>query len=398
MPNGNSYANPFIFPNLKKVSQKEAMTKDWYVGCKFYDPTQKDKYPKGYFWRKKGLAEYKTFKERSEAAKILMEEMQRALDRGFNPMPNISSFQSCDDGEFSPNLYLIEALDLAFNDHKVDISKGYKQSIESNLKTIKPVILKLKMDHLKIKDVELKHIKKVLDNCNLTAYSYNKFRKHLSVLFKKLCANSCLIQNPCEYIPLKNHLKKERVVLNQKEFDKIYEFLVQFHSDYATYMQIFHMSGCRSTELLSVKKEDVNLKKQEFIITVKKRKSHIREIRAIIPEAIPFWKKHLDKCIFDQDYLFGVGFSPELRLNPISNDAPGKYWNRYVVEEFKTDATFYSLKHFFLDKIAEIHGIAAAQGMAGHLNGKTTEIYTVFKKKRELEELKGLTLKKIEGL
>ena len=38
------------------------------------------------------------------------------------------------------------------------------------------------------------------------------------------------------------------------------------------------------------------------------------------------------------------------------------------------------------------------KGMAGHLNGKTTEIYTVFKKKRELEELKGLTLKKIEGL
>ena len=59
-----------IFPNLKKLSPKEAMKKEWYVGCKFYDPTQKAKYPKGYFWRKKGLAEYKNFKEKRELEEL----------------------------------------------------------------------------------------------------------------------------------------------------------------------------------------------------------------------------------------------------------------------------------------------------------------------------------------
>ena len=48
----------------------EAMKKEWYVGCKFYDPTQKAKYPKGYFWRKKGLAEFKTFKEKRELEEL----------------------------------------------------------------------------------------------------------------------------------------------------------------------------------------------------------------------------------------------------------------------------------------------------------------------------------------
>lgn len=35
----------------------------------------------------------------------------------------------------------------------------------------------------------------------------------------------------------------------------------------------------------------------------------------------------------------------------------------------------------------------SAQKMAGHLNGKTTEIYTIFKEKRELEELKKISFK-----
>ena len=398
MPNGCSYADLFIYPNPQKVPAKEAMSKEWYVGCKFYDPAQTKKYPKGYFWRKKGLAEYKTFKDRKEAAVILLDEMQRALDKCYNPIPGICAFQEITDCEFSPDLYLVEALDIAFKDHKQNISYGYSKSIESNLNHIKPVIIKLKYDKTEIRNIQLKHVKKILDNSNLSAYSYNKFRKHLSVLFGILCANSCLIQNPCDHIPSKNHIKKENVILTQEKFNEIYEHLLAQHPHFANYMQIFHMSGCRSTELLGIKKEDVNIKKQEFIITVKKRKSHIREIRAIIPEAIPFWQQQTDLCIYDHDYLFGTGFSPELRLNSITTDAPGKYWNRYVMKKFKIESTFYLLKHFFLDKVEEMHGIIAAQGMAGHLNGKTTEIYTVFKKKRELEELKNLSMKKIEGL
>ena len=44
-------------------------------------------------------------------------------------------------------------------------------------------------------------------------------------------------------------------------------------------------------------------------------------------------------------------------------------------------------------EVAEKHGIQSAQKMAGHLNGKTTEIYTIFKEKRELEELKKISFK-----
>lgn len=187
-------------------------------------------------------------------------------------------------------------------------------------------------------------------------------------------------------------------MLTQVRFDQIYEFLEEKYPDYATYCQIFHMSGCRSTELLGIKKKDVNLRKREFTITVKKRKSHVREVRAIIPDAVMFWKYQLSMCKSEEEYLFGEGFSPQLKRKPIDKGTPNKYWQKYVNSVYNTGTTFYKLKHFFLDKIESLYGSDVAQGMAGHLTGKTTEVYTIFKRRRELEQLKNIKLKKTKGL
>ena len=388
MPNGCSYANPFIFPNLKKLSAKEAMTKEWYVGCKFYDPVFKEKYPKGYFWRKKGLAEFKTYKERKYAAELLLDEMQRSLDNCYNPIAG--SYQYYDDGDFNPELYLMEALNLAYKDHSDKISSNYSRDIANNLKKINPVVIRLKFDKIPIKNIELKHVKKILDNCDLSAYSYNMMKKHLSVLFKILCHNSCLSLNPCDNIQNKQHIKAKREILSRNEFVRIYSHLKNTKPGYANYCKIFHMSGCRSTELLAVKKSDVNLEKQEFTVLVKKRTNYTKEVRPIVKLAIPFWKRQIESCQNNDDYLFGVGFEPESRDKPIDNKTPSKYWIKYVQLQFDTTVTFYALKHMFLTMIETSHGLKAAQTMAGHLNSKTTDTYTLLKKRNEIEALKNM--------
>lgn len=386
--NGCSYSDPFIFPNLKKLSAKDAMTKEWYIGCKFFDPTQIDKYPDGYFWRRKGFASFKDFKERSGAAELAMEEMLMSLEGGYNPI--IKKFFTDDDNEFSGNLFFLEALELAFEDHKVNISHHYAKCIKSDLRTIRATTMQLGFDLIRIKDIELRHVKRILDKSNLSANSYNSYRKHLSSLFKILCANSCLVQNPCENIPKKQHVKREREILGKKEFIKVYSYLKKHRPGYANYCKIFHMSGCRSTELLAVKKSDVNLEKQEFTILVKKRKIYTKEVRPIVKMAIPFWTNQIEQCKSANDYLFGVAFEPEHRDKPIDMGTPGKYWTKYVQKQFNTSVTFYALKHMFLTMIETSYGIKAAQTMAGHLNSKTTEIYTLFKKRNEIEELKKL--------
>ena len=150
------------------------------------------------------------------------------------------------------------------------------------------------------------------------------------------------------------------------------------------------MSGCRSTELLSIKKSDVNLERQEFTILVKKRKIYTKEVRPIVKMALPFWKQQIEMCKSYNDYIFGIGFEPEEREKPIELGTPTKYWNRYVQKQFNTKVTFYALKHMFLSLIESSYGMKAAQTMAGHLSSKTTETYTLFKQKNEIQELKKL--------
>lgn len=386
--NGCSFSDPFIFPNLKKLSAKDAMTKEWYIGCKFFDPTQTDKYPQGFFWRRKGFAEFKTFKERCEAAEVALEEMLMSLQSGYNPIQK--RFFTEDDSEFSGNLFFLDALQLAFEDHRQNITHNYAKTIKSDLKRISATTMQIGYDLIRIKDIELKHVKRILDKSNLSNNSYNSYRKHLSALFKILCANSCLLQNPCENIPKKQHVKREREILDKKEFLRIYSYLKKHRPGYANYCKIFHMSGCRSTELLAVKKSDIDLEKQEFTILVKKRKIYTKEVRPIVKMALPFWKQQIEMCKSENDYIFGIGFEPEQRDKPIDMGTPGKYWTKYVQKQFNTSVTFYALKHMFLTMIETSYGIKAAQTMAGHLSSKTTETYTLFKKKNEIQELKTL--------
>ena len=72
MSNGCSYANLFIYSNPKKVQAKEAMSKEWYVGCKFYDPAQVKKYPKVIFGVKRVWPSTKHLKKGKKLQKFLL--------------------------------------------------------------------------------------------------------------------------------------------------------------------------------------------------------------------------------------------------------------------------------------------------------------------------------------
>ncbi|MFP3599644.1 integrase, partial [Chryseobacterium sp. SIMBA_029] len=105
--------------------------------------------------------------------------------------------------ELNPNLSLCEALQKAL------ASKTYTPEhmklVEFILNRFKTNTIKLELDYLKIKDVELIHIKKILEACNLSNYGYNQNRKVLSSLFTDLVDESCLKVNPCTGIKPKKH-------------------------------------------------------------------------------------------------------------------------------------------------------------------------------------------------
>ena len=149
------------------------------------------------------------------------------------------------------------------------------------------------------------------------------------------------------------------------------------------------LSGCRVPELLGLRKTDVDLKKSEFTITLKKGQLYVREKRAIIPNALPFWEKQLENALFDDDFIFSFFYQPgpdEMHRSYIY-----KFWTAKVMKPLNIGKAIYSLKHTFLDKVEEAH--FSAQIMAGHRNDQTTSIYTVGREKRRLEAQKQIKIK-----
>lgn len=346
---------------------------DWFIQCRFYEADRE----KPFTYRRR-LNKFKDEKERKKIEKLLLSEMMAMIDdRDYNPRTKQYMF---DDGELNPNLSMLECLDRALSGKTY--TPQHLKVVESALRKFKEGSEKKRLDYLKIKDVELLHIKQILESCDLTNYSYNKYKKYLSSLFTDLVDAGCLKINPCTGIKAKKHVTEVKDIFTDEELIKISKLVLWKFPKFYNFYQIFYMSGCRVSEMMSVKKSDVNLEKSEFTILLKKGGLDIREKRAIVPDALQFWCNQISKSEAN-NYLFSEGFEPGDRL--IDRDYVYKYWKNNIRIK-----TIYTLKHTFLDKVDQAN--YNAQIMAGHRDGRTTDIYTVGKERRRLEYQKQIRI------
>lgn len=348
---------------------------DWFIQCRFYEPGRE----KPFTYRRR-LNRFKNEKERKQIEKLLLKQMSELLDeKDYNPRTKEFMFER--EG-FNPFMAVGEALKMALD--QKDFTVDHTRNVQLHLDRFMTAFEKNNFNYLKIKDVELIHVKQTLESLNLSNYTFNKFRVHLSSLFTDLVDEGCLKVNPCTGIKTKKHIVEKREVFTIKELQRIDNHIKKNHSHFYNYFQIFFMSGCRTTELLALKKTDVFIDKSEFIITLKKGQLYVREKRAIIPDALPFWKSQLENALFDDDYIFSYFYQPgdhEMNRNLVY-----RFWKEKVMAPLKIDKSIYCLKHTFLDMVEEAN--FSAQIMAGHRNDQTTSIYTVGREKRRLEAQK----------
>lgn len=351
---------------------------DWFIQCRFYEPDRE----KPFTYRRR-LNRFKTEKERKQIEKLLLKQMTTLIDeKDYNPRTKQFMFL---EEELNPNLALCDALEKAL------VRKSYTPEhvkvVESALKRFKLNTEKLELGYLKIKDIELIHIKKILESCSLTNHSYNQYKKMLSSLFTDLVDESCLKVNPCTGIKAKKHVVEKKEIFTDKELERITERILKDAPLFYNFYQIFYMSGCRVPEMIGLKSKDINLEKQEFTILLKKGGLDVREKRAIVPDALEFWKRQMKKVQEDQ-YIFSYAFIPGDTL--LTRDYVYKFWKKKI-----RIGTIYKLKYTWLDKVEEAH--YSAQIMAGHRDDRTTSIYTVGREKRRLEAQKQIKIKPIEN-
>lgn len=345
---------------------------DWFIQCRFYEPDRE----KPFTYRRR-LNRFSSVSEKKKIEKLLLKEMTELLDvRDYNP--RTKEFMS--ETGLNPNTLLTEALGLSWQNKSY--TKEHKASVMYCIKRFNTNLEKLNLHYLKIKDVELTHIKKVLENCELTNFSFNYYKKVLSSLFTDLVDEGCLKVNPCAGIKSKKHVVEKKEIFSDVELKIVSERILKDIPQFFNFFKIFYMSGCRVPEILGLKSKDVNLEKQEFTILLKKGGLYIKEKRAIVPEALEYWKKQLKKSN-PEHFVFSYGFIPgELELN---RDYIYKYWKKKVRIK-----TIYALKHTFLDKVEEAN--YNAQIAAGHRKDQTTSIYTVGREKRRLEAQKQIRI------
>lgn len=411
-----SYTEVWASPkDWKTATSKKALQKEWYIQYYFYDPLFHDKYPNGKPVRKK-LNFLRTLEERKAAIEFYLAEIPRLLEQdGFNPITKKFMAQVTEKvtAKLNPDMPCTEAIEMAWdkiltaaktddNPRPFDDVRIAKNRFVSGLKD-------LRFDTLKIKDLLSPHIKETIEYLKITDGYYNKFLSYMSKIYTELYEYSCVTTNPFKLYKKKKPVKKMREVLEDEAFEGIMDYLYENNYTFYRYGMIFHMSGARSTELMMVKKKDVNLEKQEYKVLIKKGGQYVEEIKVIMLDVLPYWREVLKECKSEDHYIFSKGLKPG--PVPIDPAQISRRWNRHVKTNYHTKTgikitvDFYPLKHLFLDRLdAQRYILTEGQALnvpdnlaqlhASHRSPTiTNSVYLINKKKRDRDVLKTVTIK-----
>jgi site-specific recombinase XerC len=415
------YSDIWVHPeNWKSLTTQKSLKLNWYIECKFHDPNFKDKYPKGFPFRKK-VNSLRTLEERKAAIQLYLKEIPKLLEvRGYNPITKKYMIPEAKPvpGHLHPKVNFIEALKLAYP--LLSVGDGVKKELRRIIAKIEKMANSLYLD-FPICEIHSGYIRDLLDPLNLTANEYNKFLTHLSIVLSDLCEKRVVLHNPIRDIKKKKTVKKIRETFEITELNQIFEYLKINHYNFYRYGMVFFHSGSRSTELFRLQRSKVFLEKQEYRLTILKG-NHYKEVnKVILQNAFHLWQELIDNCKNENYYLFGKNLEPS--ETPIQAYQITKRFKRLIKDkmvfkdgilidkielesndiDFKSiTADFYSLKHLFLDEIDRItnelsfQNLNFAKGMASHTTGITESVYLTGRGNRNNEVLKNMKIEIIK--
>jgi site-specific recombinase XerD len=393
LSNGCSRSEIKVTPSNWKT-KRASTRKPWVIHYRFYDGAEVKAI------QIRGMNEFVELEHRRIVTKRLINQEIHLLDTlGWNPIKQVYMAPQIRNKEVSEYTPFIEALKWAKD--QVDVVPKTRIDINSIVNAIDKCTEELydydhscKIKELVISQIKRKHLKSILDyqarnNPRWSNNRYNKYKAYISMLFKELLEVEAVDSNPARDLSSKKKSIKLKAVLSTTEEKLIDETLQNKHYNFWRFVRIFYDSQARITELLVLKKDArVNIKKQEFIVTVKKGSVVKEDIRVIGKSVIDLWQEVWDEAKYGE-YLFSKFLKPGPKK--IRPDQITMRWRKYVKSEktglgIKKD--FYSLKHLSTDRMSESYGLQVASAGAGHTNLGTTQIYAVNEKRRKLEVLK----------
>jgi site-specific recombinase XerC len=413
--NGCSRTKFSVYPT-NWHTKKASISKDWYVWYRYTDPLYKDLYPHGKLEPVRGMNHIKNREERQIATRQILQELYRLIDHhNYNPitkrinLPNNRTDIVVD--EILPETPFIDALRAA---------KKRLKYIQHTLNDVGYVIdgteeaaKALGYDKLFISAISRKHIVRIFEQCaskndRFSTNRQNSYRSYLLALFKILLKQEAVTHNPITGIDKEATIKDEPEMLTKKEREKIDKHLRERNYNFWRYMQIFFHSGGRTTELLSLTEQHVDVAQQRYKTLIRKRKSSAWVWRPIKDIALPLWmeiqreiqvKHEKFPTINKELYFFGEGLIPN--WDSIRPDQITKRW-RYWVQSDESPGLgikkgFYKIKHLnateVMDALTNEISIEDAEKEVAEMNAHTStemlqQVYDTKNKIRKLDRIK----------
>lgn len=233
---------------------------------------------------------------------------------------------------------------------------------------------------MRFTDIRLAHLQGVIDTCGKNYPTLRKLKALFSQLYKFAMRNDLCGKDYAQHIDIKQYYDKNPNALDRKPFTKEEVQKVWNWKDSNEYMTVILMliySGVRISELLDLKKENVNLSEKWIDIKASKTKAGIRKV-PIAEKVLPLFEYWMNKN--DCEYLLST---PEGKHFDYRN-----YYDSYwmpLIEQMGMQHRPHDTRHTCISLLT-VAGVQdkIIKKIVGHKGQSVTEVvYTHF----EIQEL-----------
>lgn len=239
----------------------------------------------------------------------------------------------------------------------------YKYNITDMLKKInKPI------KYIKTNDIR-KYLCKLKEDNQIQDSTLDGKRIYLNAFFEWLKINGYIENNPCTLIRPIHYEKKEREPLNDIEMEQIRSVCTTLREK--AIIELLYSTGCRVSELCSIKTQDIDFKSREVHLFGKGKKHRTVFLNA---RAIVALNKYINNRGFESDYVIASERKPH---NGVTSRTIQTIVKTLGEKAGITERVFpHRIRHTTAsDAINHGMPIEQVQNLLGHEKVTTTQIY-----------------------
>lgn len=279
---------------------------------------------------------------------------------------------------YNENPYDLEANKITFKEvFEKWSTEHYPKIFKSNINGYNAsYILCDSIKDMRFNDIKKSHLQNVVDTCGKNYPTLRKLKVLFTMLYKFALQNDICSKDYAQYVDInqykdKNPNKSDRRPFSKEEIETVWRW--KDSNEYIPIILILIYSGCRISELLDLKKENVNLEERWFDITASKTQSGIRKV-PISKKILPYFQYWYTKN--DCEYLLSTTEGKHF----IYHNYYDSYWKPFVEQMGISEHRPHDTRHTCISLLTAV-GVndKIIKKIVGHKGQSVTEtVYTHF--------------------